>query len=282
MKRRPLAAALVALVLAASGAASAEQKWVEAAGVARAEPGEGRGGPGREAALRAALAEAVQQVAVELLAASEAAAGKPAPDSAALADRAARALGPDPTVYVARFQIREDRGVQPRLLLADPEAKAEYQLVVVAQVDVARVRQKVGARAAPAPADEGAPAPGQPPADAARPPEKAPAGDFSHVRLEIEQIASYREYAAVREALVGRVGARSATPIEFTRGRAVLDVESPVAAPDLGAALGRALAGGQVAVEPLPAAGETGEARARVRIRSAAPPAPPGPDRLTR
>ncbi|MCC6642068.1 MAG: hypothetical protein IT386_12985 [Deltaproteobacteria bacterium] len=280
MRRSWCAAVFAVSMLVAGGAASAEQRWVEAAGVARAEPGEGRGGPGRQAALRAALAEAVQQVAVELLVASETAAGKPPADPAALAERAARTLGGDPTIYVARYQIREDRGVQPRLLLADADAKAEYQLVVMAQVDVAKVRQKVGARAAPA-AEEAAAAP-KPPADEAAPdPEKPATGEISRVRLEIEQVASYGEYAAVRGALLGKLGARSAMPIELSRGRAVLDVESPVAAAELAGALRRALAGGPVGIEALPPAAGAPPEQIRVRIRSATQAIPPS-DRLTR
>jgi hypothetical protein len=270
MRRLMGVACLLALALAVP--AAAQQKWVEAAGVARAEPGEGLGGPGRQAALRAALAEAVQQVALELLMLSETAPGKPPPDPAALAEKAARALGGDPTIYVARFQIREDRGVQPRLLLADPDAKAEYQLVVMAQVDVEKVRQRVGARAvAPPGATEGGTATKAPPtapAEAAEKAEEKPEdGSFSNFELELEQIASYREYAAVREALLGKLGARQALPVEFSRGRAVLSVESPIPAPALAAALGRALEG-QVGVEPLPAAQGASEGRLRLRIRA--------------
>ncbi len=275
--RRGLVAVLL-LGLVAAGPAAAQQKWVEAAGVARAEPGEGQGGPGRQAALRAALAEAVQQVAVELLTASETTAGKPPPDPAALAERAARALGGDPAVYIARFQIREDRGVQPRLLLADPEAKAEYQIVVMAQVDVARVRQRVGVRAVAPPGSDEAPPTAKPlvpePGEAAASPAE---GGFSSFELELEQIASYREYAAVREALLGKLGARRAMPVEFSRGRAVLSVESPIPAAGLAAALGRALAG-EVFVEPVPGAPD---GRLHLRIR-AAPVSPPAPRGLTR
>lgn len=259
-------ACLLALALALP--AAAQQKWVEAAGVARAEPGESLGGPGRQAALRAALAEAVQQVALELLMLSETAPGKPPPDPAALAEKAARALGGDPTLYVARFQIREDRGVQPRLLLADPDAKAEYQLVVMAQVDVEKVRQRVGARAvAPPSAPEGSTATKTPPTAPAEAAEKAEDGSFSSFELELEQIASYREYAAVREALLGKLGARRALPVEFSRGRAVLSVESPIPAPALAAALRRALEG-QLGVEPLAAAQGDSEGRLRLRVHA--------------
>lgn len=280
MRRGLAVGVLLAGLLGVAGAAVAEQTWVEAAGVARAEPGEAKGGPGRQAALRAALSEAVLQVATGLLAASEAAAGKPPSDPAALAERAAHALGGDPTLYVTRYQIREDRGVQPRLLLADPDATAEYQLVVAAQVDVARVRQRVGVRAAP-PANEAPPSAGATQAAEAPPPEPTPGASFSRVRLEVDGIASYREYASVRAALVEKVGARSALPVEFRRGRAVLDVDSPVSAADLPAALGRALAGTAVSVDPLPPVTDAPEGEARVRIRAVAPGAM-APGRLTR
>lgn len=271
MRRWQITAALPALVLglAAADAARGEAKWIEAAGVARAEPGEGKGGPGRAAALRAALSEAVQMVAVELLTASETTPGKPPPDPAAISEKVAKALGGDPSVFIARYQIREDRGVQPRLLLADPEAKAEYQLVVMAQVDVAKVRQRVGARAAPAPEATEAAATPQPEA------EKTPEGEFSTFDVEIEQITSYKEYAAVRDALLGKIGARRAQPVEFSRGRAVFNVESPVPAQDLGRALSRAL-DGQLGVEPV-AGGVAAPGDGRLRLRVRAPAIAPKP-----
>jgi hypothetical protein len=268
LKRSRISAALLALVLGlgAADAARGEAKWIEAAGVARAEPGEGKGGPGRAAALRAALSEAVQMVAVELLTASETAPGKPPPDPAAIGERVAKALGGDPSVYIARYQIREDRGVQPRLLLSDPEAKAEYQLVVMAQVDVAKVRQRVGARAAPAPAPEATEAAATLQPETAQTPE----GEFSTFDVEIEQITSYKEYAAVRDALLGKIGARRAQPVEFSRGRAVLTVESPVPAQDLGRALSRAL-DGQLGVEPVVGGvAAPGDGRLRLRVRAPA------------
>jgi len=139
---------------------------------------------------------------------------------------------------------------------------------VMAQVDVEKVRQRVGARAvAPPGATEGGTATKAPPTAPAEAAEKAEDGSFSNFELELEQIASYREYAAVREALLGKLGARRALPVEFSRGRAVLSVESPIPAPALAAALGRALEG-QVGVEPLPAAQGASEGRLRLRIRA--------------
>lgn len=298
--RRILTALALSLVVLANPAAG-EEKWMEGAGVARAEPGEGKTGPGRQAALQAALAEAVQNVAVELLIAAETQPGKPPPDPSALRERAVKALGGDPSAYVSRYQIREDRGVQPRLLLPDPEAKAEYQLVVVAQVDVAKVRQRVGARppappaeaaaadpAATRPATTSAPAKpggetaataqGAPPAPP--PAEVLPEGGMASYDVEIEQLTSYKEYAAIREALLGKVGASRAAPVEFSRGRAVLSVEAPVVASQLPAALSKAL-GGSVVVDPVPAPpGVAAEPRVRLRVRAAPLPLPP-PGRLT-
>lgn len=267
------------VLLGVAAAAQAQQKWVEAAGVAKAEPGEGKGGPGRQAALRAALAEAVQQVGLELLMASETAAGKPPPDPAALAEKVSRALAGDPSAYVARYQIREDRGVQPRLLLEDPEAKAEYQLVVVAQVDVAKVRQRVGARA-PAPAEPAeVPAPTKPTTAATEAEAAATAapesGGISTYDVEIDQLTSYHDYAAVRDALLGKIGAGRAAPVEFSRGRAVLTLDSPVPAAQLAGALNKALAG-QLSVEPVTPVAGTPEGRLRLRVRSA-PVAASGP-----
>jgi hypothetical protein len=274
-RRRAVGLLLVALL--AAPAARAQQRWVEAAGVAKAEPGEGRGGPGRQAALRAALSEAVQQVAIELLTASETASGKPPPDPAAIAERVSKALGGDPSAYVSRFQIREDRGVQPRLLLADPDAKAEYQLMVNAQVDVAKVRQKIGARALPPAEAE----PGAVPTKAPTPetPEKHDEASFSSFDLELDQLATYKQYAAVREALLGKIGARRAEPTEFTRGRALLALDSPVPAPGLALALNKALEG-QLSLEAVPGAAGAPEGRLHLRVKAAPVPLPT-PARLT-
>jgi len=213
-------------------------------------------------------------VAVEVLTASETTPGKPPPDPAAITEKVTKALGGDPTVYIARYQIREDRGVQSRLLLADPEAKAEYQLVVMAQVDVTKIRQRIGARApAPAPAPEATQAAASPPQPGTT---KLPEGEFSTYDVEIEQITSYKEYAAVREALLGKVGARRAQPVEFSRGRAVLNVESPVSAPDLARALTRAL-DGQLSVEPVVGSGVAAAGDGRLRLRVRAPAIAPKP-----
>ena len=258
--------------LALAQAAAAEEKWMEGAGVARAEPGEGKTGPGRQAALQAALAEAVQNVAVEILAAEEAASGKPASDPAALRERAAKALGGDPGAYVSRYQIRDDRGVQPRLLLTDPDAKAEYQLVVVAQVDVSRVRQKVGARA-PAPA--ASPKPEAAPAKTEE--ASLPEGGSASYLVEIDQIASYQEYAAIRQALVEKIGATRALPLEITRGRALFVVDAPVAATALPGALAKAVG----PTIPLEIAGTITAERVPLRIRTQKPPLP-APSGLTR
>ena len=268
---RRSAGLVLAAALALAGGAYAEEKWMEGAGVARAEPGEGATGPGRQAALQAALAEAVQNVAVEVLAAEEAAAGKPPSEPAALRERAAKALGGNPSAYVSRFQIRDDRGVQPRLLLTDPDAKAEYQMVVIAQVDVSRVRQKVGARPpAPAPPrEEDVPAPV---ATAAA----VPGGSAAYL-VEIDQIASYAEYAALRQALLEKLGAQKAEPVEFSRGRAVLAVEAPIAAAGLPAALAKA-AGPGVALE---IAGPVTPERVPLRVRAPGK-SPPAPSGLTR
>lgn len=276
MKAPGSAFALVLLAgLAFAGPSGAEEKWMEGAGVAKAEPGEGKTGPGRQAALQAALAEAVQNVAVELLAAEEAAAGKPASEPAALRERAARALGGDPSAYVSRYQIRDDRGVQPRLLLTDPSAKAEYQLVVVAQVDVSRVRQKVGARA---PAPVAPTPPSKEEAPVAKPDEAPPAdGAFAVYAVEVDQIGSYHEYTAIRQALVEKIGATQALPREVGRGRAVFTVEAPVPATALPAALSKAVGPSL----PLEIAGPITPDRVPLRIRPGKPPLPV-PSGLTR
>ncbi len=272
MRRAGARAAVLALagaMVLGAAPALAQERWVEAAGVARAEPGEGKGGPGQQAALRAALREAVQQVAVELLTEAQTKKGGDAPDAAALAARASSALGADPMAYVTRYQIREDRGVRPRLLLADPEAKAEYQLVIMAQVDVGKIRRKVGAGVAPGPEEEeDAEEPAGGYEAAAAPAQSGESmGGISSFDVEIDRLATWSDYQAVRDALHDPIGAR-VEPVEFTRGRAVFSVASPVPPAELAAALSRALAG-RVRIEPV----QTGEAPEgdRVRLRVAPP-----------
>lgn len=195
-------AALAGLVLAlcAGVASGAEERTVEGVGVvalkgAKKPPS----GPPRDAALRAAIGEAVRQVAFDLL---------PRLDPAAIGPAVDEALGPDPRAYANRFRIVEDRGEGPALLSGEPGAETEYVMVVQAQVDVARVRERLERANLLVPAAT---------SDAPR----------ERLRIVIEDLDGYPGYEAVR-TLLDDLGVRGAIPVEMERGRAVLEVESRV------------------------------------------------------
>ncbi|HBZ70756.1 MAG TPA: hypothetical protein DEP35_13895 [Deltaproteobacteria bacterium] len=241
--------ALVLSLGAASSVLAAETRSVEAVGAVPAQLGASHGGPEREAALRAALAEAVVQVGLSLV---------NSPDPAATRPRVEAALAGDPRDYTARYRVTEDRGAGPRSVLADPAVKTEYAVKIEAQVDVARVRTRlVAAGLVPKSA---APAPLAP-------------TELRHLTLVLESVPSYQAYVAVRSALVERAGAKSAQPREFSRGRAVLDVETAQPAAALAQGL-PALLAPELRVETVAAEGDT----VRARLGVAAPPAssPPG------
>jgi len=197
---RCLPIALLLLGLAAGAASGAEERTVEGVGVVAlkgaAKP---PAGPPRDAALRAAIGEAVRQVAFDLL---------PHLDPAAIAPAVDAALGSDPRVYANRFRIVEDRGEGPALLSGEPGVETEYVMVVQAQVDVARVRQRLeSANLLMPPAANDAPR--------------------ERLRVVIEDLDGYPGYQAVR-TLLDDLGVRGAVPVEMERGRAVLEVESRI------------------------------------------------------
>ena len=188
----------LAFTFAVGSPADAEERQVEGVGAVAVEgASKPLSGPPREAALRAAIAEAVRQVAFELL---------PHLDPAAIGPAVDAALGDDPRAYANRFRIVEDRGEAPALLVGDPNAATEYVMVVQAQVDVARVRQRLEqANLLVAPARDAAPG--------------------ERLRIVIEDLDGYAGYQAVR-TLLDDLGVRGAVPVEMERGRAVLEVES--------------------------------------------------------
>jgi len=239
--------ALALALCAATTAAEAETRSVEAVGAVPAQPGAPPGGPEREAALRAALAEAVIQVGLSFVS---------NPDPVTTRPRVEAALAGDPRDYTARYRVTEDRGVGPRTVLSDPTVRTEYAVRVVAQVDVGRVRTRLAA-AGLLPKSE-TPAP-------------VPTSELRHLTLVLESVPSYQAYAEVRSALVERAGAKSAQPREFSRGRAVLDVETTQPAATLAQGL-PALLAPQLRVETVAAEGDTVRARVVASPPSAAAP----------
>jgi hypothetical protein len=187
-----------------------------------------------------ALSEAVRRVALELLADQD-----PADVEAQLDAE----LGKDPLIYISRFRTLEDRGERPVLFSDDPVAKTEYVVVVEASVDAGRLRERL-ARAGLL---------------------VAPAGEVRryHVVLEAEGLADFAAYRALRETLLKGVGVRSALPVEFARGRAILDVDGELTGDTLLAALVRAVPPGMTLT-----ALETSPERLHLRVALAPEPAP--------
>jgi hypothetical protein len=250
MTRTSRLAWLLALALAGPVRA-ADLQVVEAVGAVPLHADARPASPPRDAAVRKALAEAVRRVALEQLADRDPAEVEPRLDAA---------LGSDPTLYVSRFRTLEDRGERPVLFSDDPEAKSEYVVMVEANVDAARVRERLAQGGLIV----------------------APAGEASrtHVRVEAEGLQDFAAYRALRETLIEGVGVRSALPIELEQGRAVLDVEGELSGEALLAALRRAAPPGLTLT-----ALETSPERLRLRVELAAEPLPasaPAPGQLTR
>jgi hypothetical protein len=215
---RALGAALGVVLLSLSAASAEEIRRVEALGVVAGDPGALKGRAPRDAALDDALTRAILRVALEELQRRDAGDGEDASRAVSPprrgtgkadgdAARVLAALGDRPIDYATRFRIIEDRGRRSRLLLADPGIESEYVVLVEVQVDVERVRARLeregllhtsGASAIPP----------------------------RVVRLEIEDLPSWRAYEALRTALLEHAGARAVRPVEFERGHAIVDLDS--------------------------------------------------------
>ena len=225
------AAALAGLLALAGPAPAAEERAVDGVGAVAVKGGpSGRSVTPREAALRAAIVEAVRHVALDLL-----------PPGAADPEAAVdAALAPDPRAFANRFRILEDRGEGPALLVMEPGAEMEYVVVVQAQVDVARVRQRL-VRAGLVAAGDLAPS--------------------QRLRVRIVDLDGWAGYMAVR-TLLDDVGAKGALPVELARGEAVLEVESRVPPEQLLAQLVRA-APPELRLEPVGSDADSVTLRAR-------------------
>jgi hypothetical protein len=224
------------LLLLAAGGARAEERTVQAQGVAGIAKGE-RLGAARQRAVSSGIAQAVYEVVGEALPALP-------PDEAA--DTGPRLFGSDARDYVTRFRVVEDRGAQPREYSPDPDVTHEYVVVVEATVDARAVRARLAEAGLLAPAGEGA---------------------ARRVSLTLEDLPDYAAYEAIREALVDRLQAESAAPLEFSRRRAVLDVVTHEDARQLLARLS-ALSLPGIRIEP--AAADERSALARVRAEEPA------------
>ena len=167
----------------------------------------------RDAAVHKALIDAVRHTAEDLLAtrAGDGFGEGPGntPDLEAEAAESAelqRILGNDPLEYATRFQVVEDRGEGPALFGSDPDAKTEYVVIVSVFVDRDRIRERL-TRAGIL---------------------LTPQGQEPQIRsrLILENIGEYWVYAEIRRVLLEELKMRSATPREFTPGRAILELNA--------------------------------------------------------
>ncbi len=189
MRRLTALLALLALVVATP--AAAELETVSQQGVVAAVEGQGASGMRRQA-LADAIARAVDGVARRMAEAD----GAASPSRAELDEW----LGEDRREYTSGFRVVRDLGVRAPQLLEELEEGAEYAVAAEVTVDAGRVRRRL--------VEVGLV---RPRASARRP--------SGRLLLILEPLDSYAAYAYVRETL-------GAVPVEFTRGRAVLGLET--------------------------------------------------------
>jgi len=206
---------------AASGAlAASDLRRVEVVGVVGV--GENDRRDPRAAAVQRALREAVERVATGYLIGSI--------ERVDTEDRDARVsvpggpdlekiLGRDMGVYAARFKVLEDRGVGPALFSEDPAATEEYVVVVEVFVEADRVRDRLVAGGVLE--------------------EQIDESNTPVVQLVVQGLSVYPAFVDVRELITGPVGAESAVPVSFQRGRATLAVATGMTAAQLVAAMER-------------------------------------------
>jgi hypothetical protein len=248
---RIAAGAWLAIALAALPAL-AQQQRVESLGVAPIE----RGDPSpRDSALRAAVRAAVAKAAASMLPAGYAAPTPPVDDEAAQRDPngwLAERLGEDPFAYVTRFRILEDRGRRPAMFSADRDVEYEYVVMAEVHLDLDAIRarmEKIGLA------------------------EHSGRGPARQVQIVVEGLTGYPPLERVRETLARDRGVRSVVPTEFSRGRAVLAVDSDRGADALVADLTRRAPEG-LSVVPV----DGGPDRATIRVEWRPPATAPADD----
>jgi len=165
----------------------------------------------RDRAVRDGLQEAVRKAAASL--AAQVDGSDP--------ERIAAALGNDPYVFVSRFRVVEDRGVQPALFNSNSDVESEYRVIVEVYIDRDLIREKLSASGIL----------------------DTPSGTAPTqlTRIALEGLDDYRVYEAIRNALLEGVGARSATPVQAMPGSIVIAVDSGRSGFDLLSALERAI-----------------------------------------
>lgn len=204
MRRVVRASILLVAAIVLAGAAAAEVRRLEVVGIAPIGPGGSRGNP-RDAAVVEAQKEAVTRVATEIL--------ETQGTDGATEVELKEVLGENLGGFTSRFRIVQDRGERPALSHEEEGITAEYVMVVDVDVDADRVRQRLSQFGL-----------------------LVEAGGRSIQRslvLEVRGLQAYGAYEALREALLKGAGVQSVQPLEWTRGRSLLAVESEQSAQDL-------------------------------------------------
>ena len=252
MSGRCAAAGLWLAIALAAPAALAQEQRVESLGVAPIT----RGDPApRDSAMRAAVSSAVSAAAATMLSGSATPPAPPGEDEGGHRDPnawLAERLGKDPFAYVTRFRILEDRGRRPATFSKDRDVEFEYVVLAEVQLDLDAIRERMEKLGL---AERGA------------------SGEERRVQIVVEGLTSYPPLQKVREALARDRGVRSVVPVEFTRGRAVLAVDSDRGADALVAELTRRAPEG-LRIEPV----DSGPDRATVRVEWQPPQAVPAAD----
>lgn len=197
-------AALFILALLLPGSASGEIRRLEAVGTAPIDGDHSRGNP-RDVAILEAQREAVLRLAAELL--IDSASGEIAEEDVEAA------LGTDAASYTTQFRIVEDRGERAALFSESGREGSEYVMVVEVQVESDLVRRRL--------LESGLLVDGSDPLT-----ERS-------LMLEVRGLGAYGAYEALRTALLDGAGASAVQPIEWTRGRSLLRVESDQTAQNL-------------------------------------------------
>ncbi len=255
LRRVPERGLCLAIFVALSGfsqvpaAAARDVVRVESVGVA---PVRSDSASSRDAAVRKGLLDAVRQTAEGLLATGMGDEFGDAEDlevAEAARSELHQILGNKPLDYVTRFQVVEDRGEGPALFGSDPDAETEYVVIVSVFVDRDRIRERL-TRAGVI---------------------LTPAGQEPQIqsRLILEGIGQYWAYAEIRRVLLEELKVRSATPREFSPGRAILELSAAQSPSEYLASLQRSVSG-QMKLVPLSI--EADEMRLRVEIFDRPPP----------
>lgn len=192
----------VLLALVASAPASAQERRLQ---VEAAVPAGGRAAAGaspRRAAIEAAIAEAVGRVARELLG-ERLLSAAPGEGARALA----ATLGDDPLRFTERYRVVEDLGERPAPAAPGVEDPREYAVRVEVGVDVGRVAARLR--------------------ELGHDLEAAGGGSATAFPVVLRPLPSWVAYEALRRHLLDAGLARSAVPVRFEAGEAVLRVEAP-------------------------------------------------------